>query len=165
MLKLRKANESDLDTAYEIFKLAIEEMDKNNIHQWDNLYPTKDILKDDILKNQLFLGEINREIASVFVLNKEYDEEYSNMNWKYKDASFFILHRLCVNPKFQNQGIGTNTMRLIEEFSKGEGIETIRLDAFSLNPFALKMYEKAGYSKVGGANWWKRLFYLYEKLI
>ena len=43
MLKLRKANESDLDTAYEIFKLAIVEMDKNNIHQWDNLYPNKDI--------------------------------------------------------------------------------------------------------------------------
>ena len=90
MLKIRKANESDLDSAYEIYKLAILEMYKNNINQWDNLYPTKDILKDDILKNQLFLGEKNREIASVFVLNKEYDEEYNNMNWKYKDASFFI---------------------------------------------------------------------------
>ena len=56
-------------------------------------------------------------------------------------------------------------MRLIEEFLKGEGIETIRVDAFSLNPFALKMYEKAGYSKVGEANWWKGLFYLFEKLI
>jgi hypothetical protein len=36
MLKLRKANESDLDTVVQIFKLAIEEMDKNNINQWDN---------------------------------------------------------------------------------------------------------------------------------
>ena len=113
----------------------------------------------------MFVGKINREIASVFVLNKEYDEEYNNMNWKYKDASFYILHRLCVNPKFQNQGIGTNTMRLIEEFLRDEGIETIRLDSFSLNPFALKMYEKAGYLKVGEANWRKGLFYLFEKLI
>lgn len=79
MLKLRKANESDLDTVYEIYKLAIKEMDKNNIRQWDNVYPNKDILEDDILN--------------------------------------------------------------------------------------LKMYEKAGYLKVGETNWRKGLFYLFEKLI
>ncbi|HAK41980.1 MAG TPA: GNAT family N-acetyltransferase, partial [Clostridium sp.] len=118
----------------------------------------KYILMQDILKNQMFLGEIDSKIASIFVLNQEYDEEYNNMNWQYKDMSFFIIHRLCVNPKFQNQRIGTKTMLLIEELLRSEGIETIRLDAFSLNPFALKMYEKLGYTKVGEVNWRKGLF-------
>lgn len=113
----------------------------------------------------MFLGEIDSKIASIFVLDKEYDEEYNNMNWQYKDMSFFIIHRLCVNPKFQNQRIGTKTMLLIEELLRSEGIEAIRLDAFSLNPFALKMYEKLGYTKVGEVSWRKGLFYLYEKKI
>jgi predicted GNAT family acetyltransferase len=39
------------------------------------------------------------------------------------------------------------------------------LDAFSLNPFALRLYEKIGYVRVGEANWRKGLFYLYEKKI
>ena len=164
-LKLRKANIKDLSNVIEVVKAAIEEMNKNDILQWDDLYPNKDILMQDILKNQMFLGEIDSKIASIFVLNQEYDEEYNNMNWQYKDMSFFIIHRLCVNPKFQNQRIGTKTMLIIEKLLRSEGIETIRLDAFSLNPFALKMYEKLGYTKVGEVSWRKGLFYLYEKKI
>ncbi|MDP4147194.1 MAG: GNAT family N-acetyltransferase, partial [Bacillota bacterium] len=37
------------------------------------------------------------------------------------------------------------------------------LDVFSLNPFALKMYYKQGYIKVGEVNWRKGKFYLMEK--
>ncbi len=46
---------------------------------------------------------------------------------------------------------------------RDRGIESVRLDAFSLNPYALRMYEGLGYKKVGEANWRKGLFYLFEK--
>jgi ribosomal protein S18 acetylase RimI-like enzyme len=45
------------------------------------------------------------------------------------------------------------------------GIDTIRLDVFTLNPYALKMYEKSGYIKVGFAHWRKGEFYLMEKKV
>ena len=76
---------------------------------------------------------------------------------------FYVIHRLCVNPKFQNQGIGTQTMKHIEKQVLSKGIDVIRLDAFTLNPFALKMYEKLGYTKVGDVNWRKGKFHLMEK--
>jgi GNAT superfamily N-acetyltransferase len=161
----RKANIGDLVHVVKIYKNAINRMEKNNILQWDDLYPNEVILKDDILKEQMFLGEINNKIVSVVVLNKNYDEEYKNGNWNYKDLPFAVVHRLCVNPDFQNKGIGNNTMLSIEKLLKKDGIETIRLDAFSLNPYALSMYEKLGYKKVGEVNWIKGLFYLYEKKI
>ena len=56
-------------------------------------------------------------------------------------------------------------MQLIEDILRTRGIETIRLDAFSLNPIALKMYEKLGYQRVGEVTWRKGLFYLFEKKI
>lgn len=161
----RKANIGDLVHVVKIYKNAINRMEKNNILQWDDLYPNEVILKDDILKEQMLLGEINNKIASIVVLNKNYDEEYKNGNWNYKDLPFAVVHRLCVNPDFQNKGIGNNTMLSIEKLLKIDGIETIRLDAFSLNPYALSMYEKLGYKKVGEVNWIKGLFYLYEKKI
>lgn len=164
-LILRMATIEDLEHVEKIFKNAIEVMDSNGINQWDDIYPNKEILKEDILKGEMFLGVVDNKIACAFVLNSDYDEEYNNGNWKYRNESFNIVHRLCVNPGFQNQGIGTQSMMLIEKILRKDGIESIRLDAFSLNPFALRLYEKIGYVRVGKANWRKGLFYLYEKKI
>jgi ribosomal protein S18 acetylase RimI-like enzyme len=54
-------------------------------------------------------------------------------------------------------------MLMIEELLREKGVESIRLDAFSLNPVALGMYNRLGYKKVGEVIWRKGLFYLFEK--
>ncbi|MNO16914.1 putative acetyltransferase [compost metagenome] len=162
-LSARLANMSDIEEVFEVFVRAIEVMNQNQIPQWDEVYPTKEDLKADIENNELYIVESDNMIMSVFVLNQDYDEEYEEGEWKYTDASFCVIHRLCVNPSFQNKGIGRKTMQLVEELVKEKGIETIRLDAFSQNPFALKMYEKLNYCKVGEVSWRKGLFYLMEK--
>lgn len=162
-MNMEKAKLCDLKEIVELFKRAIIKMDENNIPQWDELYPDESILKCDIEKNEMYVWRVDNKIASVAVLNKEYDEEYSNGKWKYPNSEFRIIHRLCVNPDFQSCGIGTKTMKSIEEYLKLQKIDSIRLDAFSLNPYALKMYEKLGYEKVGKVQWRKGIFYLYEK--
>ncbi|MBV7275885.1 GNAT family N-acetyltransferase [Clostridium sp. PL3] len=162
-IKFNVAEEKDLQEIFSIFSAAIEEMNKHNIPQWDEVYPDKYILQNDIKKKQLYIGKIDSEIVCVYVLNSDCDEQYINGNWEYPNAIYSVIHRMCVNPKFQNQGIGALTLNHIEEKLKSAGVETIRLDAFSLNPFALKMYYKQGYIKVGEANWRKGKFYLMEK--
>lgn len=162
-MKIRKAELGDLNIIIDIFKNAINEMNDNNISQWDEIYPTSEILKEDILKKEMYVGIKGDTIVSVIVVNNEFDEQYKNGDWKYADESFAVVHRLCVNPIYQNQKIGQATMSMLEEILKKDGIESIRLDAFSLNPYALKMYRALGYQKVGETNWRKGLFYLLEK--
>lgn len=162
-LCFRRGTMADLDGVFRLFTAAIAEMNRNNIPQWDELYPDRAILSEDIEKNQLFVGMAEGEIASVYVLNSECDEEYKNGDWRYPNASFCVIHRLCVNPKFQNRGIGNLTMRHIEAQIKQEGFESVRLDAFTRNPYALKMYDKLGYVIVGTADWRKGRFFLMEK--
>lgn len=162
-MKIRKAELEDLNIIIDIFKNAINTMNDNDIHQWDEIYPTNTILEQDILKKQMYIGIKDNTVVSVLVINNEFDEQYKNGNWKYDNESFAVVHRLCVNPVCQNQKIGNNTIILIEELLRKEGIQSIRLDAFSLNPYALKMYETLGYQKVGEANFRKGLFYLLEK--
>ena len=76
-----------------------------------------------------------------------------------------VIHRLCVSPHMQGQGVGTRMMQMIERMLCKQGIQSIRLDAFSKNPYSLKLYQKLGYSTVGEALWRKGLFYLMEKNI
>ena len=162
-ISFRIANETDLDSVFKVFTDAIAEMNRNNIPQWDELYPDREILMEDISKKQLYLGLVDGDIASVYAVNSECDEEYENGDWQYLDASFGVIHRLCVNLKFQNKGIGNKTLVHIEQELKAQGVETIRLDVFTLNPFALRMYDKLGYVKVGFVDWRKGRFWLMEK--
>ena len=140
-------------------------MEQNNIHQWDEIYPDKAILEEDITKNLMYIGKIDNSIAVCFVLSEECDEEYKNGAWKYPNARFNVIHRLCVNPEFQNKGIATETMKYIENICKSEGYDSIRLDCFTENPYSRKLYDKAGYSVVGYADWRKGRFELREKKI
>ncbi|MNI22378.1 putative acetyltransferase [compost metagenome] len=160
---IRKANVNELDAVFSVYANAIVTMNENNIPQWDEVYPSKQDIMEDINEEQLYLVESDLNIVSVFVLNQDFDEEYELGKWQYPDASFCVIHRLCVNPLFQNKGMGSSTMLLIEDLVKQMGLETIRLDAFSQNPYALRMYEKLHYRTVGEVQWRKGLFYLMEK--
>ncbi len=160
-----KGKMSELENIVKVFKSAKEEMLRHQINQWDDIYPNEAILKADIENEELFVGKINNKIAVIYVLNQLCDEQYSNGIWKEKGENFKVVHRLCVNPTYQNRGIAKRTMDYIEEISIKEGKKAIRLDVFSGNPFALKMYEAVGYTIVGEASWRKGLFYLMEKVI
>lgn len=164
-MKIRKAELNDLKSIIDIFKNAIDVMNEGNIPQWDEIYPNSAILKQDILKQQMYVGIENENIVSVIVVNNEFDELYKKGNWKYTNRKFVVIHRLCVNPIYQKQGIGKTTMLMIEALLKKKEIQSIRLDAFSLNPYALRLYKSLGYRKVGEVNFRKGLFYLFEKEI
>jgi GNAT superfamily N-acetyltransferase len=164
-MRLQLVRIEDINVIDKMFKKAIENMIKNNILQWDEIYPNRNILENDIIKKQMYKIIFDNNIISTFVLTKEYDKEYSNCKWKYNGNNFMILHRLCVNIEYQNNGFGTKTILYAEEYLKNNGTESIRLDAFSKNPLALELYNKLGYKRVGEANWRKGLFYLFEKML
>lgn len=161
----RLALKEDLQEVNDMFKAAIELMETQDIHQWDEIYPNKDIIYDDILKNQLYLCFLNDKLVSAFVLNKECDKEYDYADWKYTSCEYVIIHRLCVNPEMQNKSLGKKTVRLIEEIAFKNGFGAIRLDCFTENPFAFRLYQKLGYTVTGYANFRKGKFYLMEKSI
>lgn len=58
-----------------------------------NAIPTGQFWQD-ISKNQLFIGLANGDIASVYAVNSECDEEYSSGDWQYPN----IAHFLCDPP-------------------------------------------------------------------
>ncbi|MCH5287059.1 MAG: GNAT family N-acetyltransferase [Christensenellaceae bacterium] len=162
MIKYRKATPNDVDEIYNMVRNAIDAMEREGIFQWDDLYPAKQDFQEDVDEGQLYVGLVDDQIAVVYALNQRYDAEYQNGKWEY-DETFYVIHRLCVNPAFQNKGIAKSTLLFIEKQLTDMGIHVIRLDVFSNNPFALRLYRSLGYSEVGFADWRKGRFILMEK--
>ncbi|WMJ89363.1 GNAT family N-acetyltransferase [Anaerocolumna sp. MB42-C2] len=161
----RLAEMQDLEEIFTIVKSAVKNMEANGIYQWDELYPTRKDFANDIEKKQLFIGLKNQIIAVIYVINEECDADYRNGAWEYPDDEYCVIHRLCVNPEFQHQGIGKITLEYAEKQMIDRGYQSVRLDAYSNNPFALKLYSKAFYKNVGYAEWRKGRFFLMEKRV
>ena len=162
-LKYRKATSNDMEEICSLIHAAIEVMERSHIFQWDHLYPAREDFQEDIDEGQLYVGSVDERIAVVYTLNQQCDPEYENGKWKYKDAPYSVIHRLCVNPAFQNKGIAKSTLLYIEKQAAEMGAHAIRLDVFSENPYALRLYRSFGYAEVGHVHWRKGRFLLMEK--
>ena len=159
----RPGTKQDLDDIYISIQQAIAEMEKHGIFQWDNIYPGREDFEKDIDNHTLYLAYKENTLAALYVISGECDDQYSNGQWEYDEKSAYILHRFCVSPAFQNQGIGKAVLQHIEKQIKGMGYESVRLDTFTENPFANKLYLHNGYEPRGYANWRKGKFVLMEK--
>lgn len=162
-MEYRRAKIKNVDAVCGIVASAIAEMERNNIFQWDEHYPRRKDFLTDIENKQLFVGEEEDKIAVIFTVNSYYDDQYENGVWKYEGSEFRVIHRLCVAPEFQNRGIAKNTLEYIENKLRAEGVESIRLDVFCANPYALALYRGRGYETVGETEWRKGKFFLMEK--
>jgi len=159
----RAATRDDFDEIVALFAAAIKHMDTLGIPQWDEIYPSREVLFDDLARGELYVGLLGGAIACAFTLSPRCDPEYAYGDWQYPDLRFSVIHRLCVHPAFQNRRVAQRAMRFIESTFLCSGIQAVRLDAFSLNPYALRLYERLGYRKTGEVTFRKGVFYLYEK--
>ena len=161
---MRLATPQDMDAVYAVYRDAIADMNANGIPQWDAIYPNPSILDADLGKGELYVGVTEQGVVAAVVLNEECDAAYQVPSWEGGEPCV-IVHRLCVSPQAQGGGVGRGLMGEVENWATVRGYRDIRLDTFSLNPHALRMYDKLGYTKRGEAIWRKGLFYLLEKPI
>lgn len=117
-------------------------MEEKGIHQWDAIYPTKEDFANDIINSTLYTVTEGAQLIAIYTINTEYNPEYLNTKWTYNGEMTYIIHRLCVSPEVQNRGIGKIVLNHIENQLQNIGVESVRLDVFSENPYAIRLYEK-----------------------
>ena len=123
---------------------------ENGIDQWDENYPSIEIIEQDILKQQLFCYIEKDELKGIVVLNENQDPEYEQINWLTdSNSKNLIVHRLAVDPKNQGRGIARKLMDYAEDYGKKNQYNSIRLDTFSRNLRNQRFYSNRNYHKIG----------------
>lgn len=164
-LKFRRADEGDIDSVLEMLRSARRRLDAQNIHMWDDSYPNRSVLEDDVAAGNLFVGELCGAVAVCYVINDWCDGDYALGKWQYTGTRYRFGHRLCVDPRLQGLGLANVTMKHVEEQLRADGVESFRFEAFADNAVSLSLYEKHGYKTVGEVHWDAGVFYLMEKLL
>ena len=162
-LQFRKAEIDDLDALVALYGSAAQDMLRQGIDQWDEYYPDREILAEDVESGDMTLGLLDGALACAYVVNREYDPEYELGAWEHTQGNFCVLHRLCVNPRMQGQGLARQAMARMEAEARTKGFDSVRLDVFSQNLHAQRLYERLGYKRTGEVRFRKGIFYLMEK--
>lgn len=157
------AKRADFPELMALYRAGTKWMDEQGIFQWDDIYPDRRVISEDISRGMMEVGRIGERIAVAFSLEFCRKGGYEAAAWRYDEPCFAVLHRLCVHPDFQGRGVARETMDHIESIVLSRGVHAVRLDAFSQNRSALRLYEARGYQKAGEIDYRKGLFYLYEK--
>ena len=168
MIKIELATQNELDRVKEIAEACAKNMIENNIFQWNDKYPSREIFKEDIKNKSLYVSKINQEVVGCIMFSSRKDDVYKTVNWITEDEYNLYIHRLAVHPIFQKRGIARKMMDFAEDFAKSNNYISIRLDTFSQNPRNNKFYKSRGYNKLDDVYFPKQSefpFHCYEKLV
>lgn len=139
---------------------------EQGIYQWTESYPTYNMIFDDIKNSYTEIIKVNGKNIGFFTSNSICEDDvHDNIKWLNEGSKWIILHRLCIDPSYQNKGFGTMVIEKFEKRAVLKGYKSIRIDVFSTNAQAIHIYEKFGYSRLGSAFCDRGKFYIYEKLI
>lgn len=160
---IRKGCRQDLQQIMNIVRRAVDDMESKHIYQWDSIYPNEEVIRDDISEGDLYTFEDSGIIKGIIVLNEFQDREYEDIKWEFNKGKQLVVHRLCIDPLYQGQGIARLLMGFAEDCGREKGYESIRFDTFVNNRRACGLYEKLGYKAVGTVTFRKGEFYCFEK--
>jgi GNAT superfamily N-acetyltransferase len=135
--------------------------------QWDSNYPNPEVFEKDISLNQLWLAELDGDIAGVAAITTDQEPEYAKVGWDIQETAI-VTHRLAVSAKYQGKGIAAALLQQAEQEAVKHGIGVLRIDTNTANQATQKLFPKLGYQYAGeiGLGFRPNLrFFCYEKRV
>ena len=164
-MTIRQARLTDIPQIMQLIAEVVPIMIASGNLQWDNNYPNSAVFTNDINLNQLWLVEIDGQIAGVSAITTDQEAEYAEIGWDITETAI-VTHRLAVSPHYRGQGIAAALLQQAEHEALHRNIKTLHVDTNSNNQATQKLFPKLGYTYAGEISLEFRpglRFYCYEK--
>jgi ribosomal protein S18 acetylase RimI-like enzyme len=166
-MNIRLATLNDIEPIMQLVAEVVPLMNASGNFQWDSTYPNAEVFTKDINLNQLWVAEIDGEIAGVTAITTDQQPEYANVGMDITQTAI-VTHRLAVSIQHRGLRIAEALLLQAEKVALDRGIYLLRIDTNSNNKATRKLFPKLGYEFMGDTGFQFRpnlRFYCYEKLI
>ncbi len=134
-MEFRKAVDTDIDRIMDIIGQAQTFLREHGIDQWQNGYPNRLTIKDDMDRGDSYVLTINGivvgTVAIIFGIEKTYKHIY-NGKWL-SDDEYATIHRIAIDSKYKGLGFASHIFKEVEEMCLKRGIHSIRIDTHEAN--------------------------------
>ncbi|BCA56283.1 hypothetical protein W02_34230 [Nitrospira sp. KM1] len=111
-----QAQLADLDTVWGVIERCRADLKKRGIFRWGHIYPTRDLVAQDIQNGKLYAMIVSARVIAVVTVDTAGEEQYKTVEWKTAEPAL-IVHRLCVEPTLQGRGFGSRMMEYVERYA------------------------------------------------
>ena len=148
---IRLAEKKDIDQIMQIIADARESIGRLGIDQWQYGYPTRDIVKEDIMLERSFVVVENGEICATFALMLHGEPTYKKIYcgaW-IGEGEYLALHRIAIKSANRGKGIAEGIIEFLSKYSNENGYSSVRVDTHEGNAPMRRMLEKNGFEYCG----------------
>ena len=147
-MRIRLATKNDLPALMELLHRVVPLMRATGNLQWDHNYPTETVFQRDIDLGQLWVAEVDTDIAGVAAVTMDQEPDYAQVGWDIEEPAI-VVHRLAVDPAFRGLGAAGTLMRKAEEVAAERAIAVLRVDTNTHNDATQRLFPKLGYQLAG----------------
>lgn len=156
-MRFRRADERDADRITALYEEARGQAGCT----WDETYPNREILDDDLSRGDIFVMEVNDTLAGAISIDADPLTDALTC-WSRELTPQAEIARVVVAEDFRGMGIAPSMFLELHKILKNRGCKSVHYLVSPDNQKALHAYEKLGYHCVGHADLYGHHWDCYE---
>ena len=150
MLTFRKAVQDDLPGMLSLVRQAQAFMATLGIDQWQDGYPSEDILAEDIRLGRIYVFDDDGSIASIAVMTEEPEPIYDTIDGKWLSSGpYLTIHRMALDNVHRHSGLAAKIMEHAVSKARNMNLAAVRADTHRGNKAMRRFLEKHGFVECG----------------
>ena len=150
MAEFRKALPGDLPGIMAVVQQAQAFMATLGIDQWQDGYPSAEILSEDIRVGRAYVFDDAGTVASITVLTAEPEPVYDAIDGQWRTgAPYLTIHRMALGDAYRLSGIASEILAHAKHIAAEQKLTAVRADTHRGNAAMRRFLEKSGFVLCG----------------
>ncbi len=151
---IRRSTLHDLDEIVPILEEARRTIAALGIDQWQNGYPERIDIEDDIARSRSYVLVRDGAVIGTFALIEDGEPLYDrieNGSWMTgnRREGYNAVHRVAIAVSARGSGASSELMRFVFDMTRMSGKSSVRIDTHEGNRVMRRMLEKHGFRACG----------------
>ena len=147
---IRKSELSDVSAIMELIADAQRFLRSCGVDQWQDGYPTAQIIEQDIALGQSYICIEQGQVVATAVISAAGEPTYRTIEGSWlNENGYVVVHRLAVSASATRRGLAREMMCCAEQFAHSLGLSDIRVDTHADNMVMQHLLERLDYQLCG----------------
>ena len=149
-MTIRKATTADIDAIMACIADAQALLKSCGVDQWQDGYPTADIIRSDIARGESFVTTEGEDVVATAVISFSGEPTYKTIEGEWKNNNpYAVIHRLAVRNTSYGKGYAKAIFNYAEQLCTKGKVSDLRVDTHADNRIMQRILDELGYKYCG----------------